>query len=138
MPAHQKLVIRGGRRIEGEIPIQGAKNSALPLLAASVLCTGQTTLYNCPKLTDCDAACRILTALGCSCRREGGSVSVNASAPACTSVSAGLMREMRSSVIFLGAVLARHGEAEICFPGGCRLGPRPIDMHLDALERLNK
>ena len=136
MPAHQKLVIRGGRRIEGEIPIQGAKNSALPLLAASVLCSGQTTLYNCPKLTDCDAACRILAALGCSCRREGGSVSVNASAPACTSVSAGLMREMRSSIIFMGALLGRAGQCRLSFPGGCEIGARPIDFHLEAFRKM--
>lgn len=136
MSAQRKLIIQGGRRLEGEIAVQGAKNSALPLLAACVLCKGQTVLNNCPQLTDCDAACRILTSLGCSCRRTGSTVSINSSAIGSATVSAKLMREMRSSIIFMGALLGRTGQCRMSFPGGCEIGARPIDFHLDAFRRM--
>lgn len=136
MAEAQRIVIQGGKRLEGEIEVQGAKNSALPLLAASSLCSGESTLHNCPRLTDCDAACRILNCLGCRCKREMGSVSVNASAITNTDVPSALMREMRSSIVFLGAILGRTGHCRLSFPGGCELGPRPIDFHLEALRKM--
>ncbi len=136
MSAEQNLVIRGGKRLEGEIAVQGAKNSALPLLAASVLCRGQTILYNCPRLTDCDAACRILCALGCTCRREGGCVSIDTGGLNSSEISEKLMREMRSSIIFMGALLGRTGQCRLSLPGGCEIGARPIDFHLDAFRRM--
>lgn len=136
MSARQRLVVQGGRRLEGEIPVQGAKNSALPILAATVLIGGETTLYNCPRLTDCDATLRILSTLGCGCRREGGCVTVNASALTGTSISNALMREMRSSIIFLGALLGRARQCRLSFPGGCEIGARPIDFHLAAFRRM--
>ena len=134
--AEQRIVIRGGKRLEGEIAVQGAKNSALPLLAAAVLCDGETVLHNCPRLTDCDAACRILECLGCKCRREQGTLCVSAASLNSTDVPSSLMREMRSSIIFLGAVLARCHHCRLSFPGGCELGPRPIDFHIAALRRM--
>lgn len=136
MSARQRLVVQGGKRLEGEIPVQGAKNSALPILAATVLIGGETTLYNCPRLTDCDATLRILSTLGCGCRREGGCVTVNASALTGTSISNALMREMRSSIIFLGALLGRARQCRLSFPGGCEIGARPIDFHLAAFRRM--
>lgn len=136
MSARQRLVVQGGRRLEGEITVQGAKNSALPILAATVLIGGETTLYNCPRLTDCDATLRILSTLGCGCRREGGCVTVNASALTGTSISNALMREMRSSIIFLGALLGRARQCRLSFPGGCEIGARPIDFHLAAFRRM--
>lgn len=136
MSARQRLVVQGGRRLEGEIPVQGAKNSALPILAATVLIGGETTLYNSPRLTDCDATLRILSTLGCGCRREGGCVTVNASALTGTSISNALMREMRSSIIFLGALLGRARQCRLSFPGGCEIGARPIDFHLAAFRRM--
>lgn len=136
MSARQRLVIQGGKRLEGEIPVQGAKNSALPILAAAVLIGGETTLYNCPRLTDCDAALRILSTLGCGCRREGGCVTINGSALTGTSVSNALMREMRSSIIFMGALLGRARQCRLSFPGGCEIGARPIDFHLAAFRRM--
>lgn len=136
MSARQRLVVQGGKRLEGEIPVQGAKNSALPILAATVLIGGETTLYNCPRLTDCDATLRILSTLGCGCRREGGCVTVNASALTGTSISNSLMREMRSSIIFLGALLGRARQCRLSFPGGCEIGARPIDFHLAAFRRM--
>lgn len=136
MAEQQRIVINGGRRLEGEISVQGAKNSALPLLAACVLCDGESVLHNCPRLSDCDAACRILECLGCKCRREQTTVTVNASVINGTEVPASLMREMRSSIVFLGSVLARCKSCRMSFPGGCELGPRPIDFHLAALQEM--
>lgn len=136
MAEQQRIIINGGKRLEGEIRVQGAKNSALPLLAATVLSSGETVLHNCPKLSDCDAACRILECLGCKCKREQSTVTVNASQISATEVPTSLMREMRSSIIFLGSVLARCKMCRLSFPGGCELGPRPIDFHLAALREM--
>ncbi len=129
------ILIDGPAELSGEITIQGAKNSTLPLLAASVLCKGQTVLHNCPDLTDVDVALRILENLGCRCSREGSDVIVDNSVTCCE-IPHDLMRGMRSSIVFLGAIVSRCGEAKLCFPGGCELGPRPIDLHLSALEKL--
>ena len=131
-----KLVIEGGRRLEGELLVHGAKNASLPILAGALLCNGETIIHNCPALSDSFAACRILSALGCKCKRQGSSVCVNAKNAANFSISDDLMREMRSSIVFLGAILAKNGKCRLSFPGGCELGPRPIDLHLSALKRL--
>jgi len=132
----QRIVIEGGRRIEGEIAVQGAKNSSLPLLAATVLCKKEVVLFNCPDLTDTDAALRILNYLECKCRREGSTVTVNSEHMTNNEVSIDLMREMRSSIVFLGAILGRTGSCKWSLPGGCELGPRPINMHLEAFMRM--
>lgn len=132
----EKLKITGGVPLVGELAVQGAKNSALPLLAAAVLVRGKTVLHNCPDLTDVDAACKILSYLGCRVHREGGTVEVDASRVNRYDVPDDLMREMRSSIVFLGAISARMHAAQISFPGGCELGPRPIDLHLLGLRQL--
>ncbi len=132
----QKLVIQGGRRLEGEIPVQGAKNSALPILAATLLCDGCSVLENCPKLSDVYAACRILTRIGCRCEMQETTVRVDTQQPAVSEIPEHFMREMRSSIMFLGAVLGRMGRCTLSYPGGCELGPRPIDLHLQALQRM--
>ncbi len=129
------IIIDGPAELSGEIDIQGAKNSTLPLLAAAVLCKGQTVLHNCPKLTDVDTAVRILEHLGCRCIREEDTLTVDNAMSGCE-IPRDLMRGMRSSIVFLGAIVSRCGEARLCFPGGCELGPRPIDLHLSALEKL--
>lgn len=134
--AEQRIVINGGKRLEGEITVQGAKNSALPLLAASVLCGGESVLHNCPRLSDCDAACRILECIGCRCKREKSTVTVDSSVVNRVEVPTELMREMRSSIIFLGSILTRCKSCCLSFPGGCELGPRPIDFHLNALSEM--
>lgn len=131
-----KLYIEGGNKLSGEIVIQGSKNSALPILAATLLVRGETVIHNCPCLSDVNAAIKILTKLGCSCKRENSTVTVDATNVMCDTIPVGLMREMRSSVVFLGAILSRCGRAEVSAPGGCELGPRPIDMHLKALKEL--
>ncbi len=136
MDNSRKLIVNGGRRLEGELSVHGAKNSALPLLSACVLAHGESVLHNCPCLTDVDAACRILSTLGCRCRRSGGTVSVDASNVTGAEIPDNLMREMRSSIVFLGAVMGRTGHCKLSFPGGCELGARPIDLHLSALEQM--
>ena len=131
-----RLRISGPCRLHGELQVHGAKNSALPLLAATLLCSTPCELQNCPHLSDVDTAVAILRELGCHASFEDGTVTVDSSfASACT-ISDDLMREMRSSIIFLGAILGRAGEAILSFPGGCELGPRPIDLHLQALRKL--
>ncbi len=132
----QKLVIEGGIPLEGEIFLHGAKNSALPILAGTLLCDGETILENCPRLTDVFAACRILTHLGCRCMMQEHTVTVGVRDLRSDTIPEALMQEMRSSIIFLGAVLGRSGSCHVSYPGGCELGPRPIDMHLDALQQM--
>ena len=130
------LFIRGGRRLEGEIPVHGAKNSALPLLAATLLAHGVSEIHNCPRLSDVEASVAILRHLGCRVERRENTVTVDATVLTRADIPDALMREMRSSIVFLGAIVARCGEATLTYPGGCELGPRPIDLHLAALRRL--
>ncbi len=130
------LRITGGQRLSGEIRVQGAKNSVLPILAASILSGGETVITNCPELSDVHAALDILRRLGCRAELENGVATVDSSSMTGSDIPDELMRRMRSSVIFLGAILARCGEVTLSMPGGCELGPRPIDLHLSAMERL--
>lgn len=132
----QKLYVKGGNRLSGEIKAQGAKNSALPILAATILNSGQSVLHNCPNLTDIDAAVGILKNLGCNIVREENTIVIDADVICKKEIPEKLMREMRSSIIFLGAILARCGAAKLSFPGGCELGARPIDLHLMGLRAL--
>ena len=132
----QLLSVRGGRRLEGEVTIQGAKNSVLPILAATLLARGQVALLGCPRLRDVDASIRILRHLGCDAHWEADALAVDTTALRRCEISDVLMREMRSSAIFLGAILARCGQADLSYPGGCELGPRPIDLHLAGLRDL--
>lgn len=131
-----KLVIRGKRRLSGETEVQGAKNSVLPLLAASILAKGESVFLGCPRLSDVDASIRILRYLGCRVSQNGDSVSVDPTGINRYDIPTDLMREMRSSIVFLGAIIAHGGKAKLSFPGGCELGPRPIDLHLQALRKL--
>ena len=131
-----QIIVKGGGPLSGSVRVQGAKNSALPILAATLLNRGETVLRGCPRLRDVDASVRILQHLGCEARWEGDALTVNTAGMNCSDISDTLMREMRSSAIFLGAVLARCGEADLSYPGGCELGPRPIDLHLAGLREL--
>ena len=129
-------IVEGGRPLEGSVRVHGAKNSVLPILAACLLAPGECVIHNCPELSDVRASLDILRRLGCRAERQGEAVVVDASAPVGWDVPDSLMREMRSSVIFLGAILGRMGQAQLCAPGGCELGPRPIDLHLSAIRAL--
>lgn len=128
--------VRGGRRLEGITSVQGSKNASLPILAASIICPARTELANVPKIRDVDAALSILKNLGCRAEQEEDRVYIDSSSLSKSEIPFDLMKEMRSSVIFLGALIARCGEARLSLPGGCRLGKRPIDLHLDALRQM--
>lgn len=128
--------IRGGKRLTGECCVQGSKNSALPILACTLLCGGEAVIRNCPVLTDVEATANILRHLGCRVRREAHVVTVDSAVVGADDIPDALMREMRSSVIFLGAILARNGRASLSTPGGCEIGLRPIDLHLDAMRKM--
>ena len=129
-------VIEGGRTLSGEVKIQGSKNSTLPILAATLLCGGESVLFNCPRLSDVEASLDILRYIGCTARREGSTVIVDTGSVSRCEIPPALMHRMRSSIIFLGAMIARFDRVRMSFPGGCELGPRPIDLHLDALREM--
>ena len=130
------ISLEGGRRLSGELTVQGAKNSVLPILAASVMSGSVCRIGRCPHLSDVDTTVEILRHLGCCVHWEDDALIVDATTVSCWDIPDTLMRRMRSSVIFLGAILSRCGCAEISYPGGCELGPRPIDLHLAALRTL--
>ena len=130
-----KYYVQGGRRLQGELPVHGAKNAVLPILAGALL-SERCLLHNCPELSDVTAACNILTYLGCEVENRGPDIGISGESLDCCEIPDGLMREMRSSVVFLGAVIARCKKARVSLPGGCELGPRPIDLHIGALEKM--
>lgn len=131
-----RIIINGGRKLDGEIDIQGSKNAALPILAACVAADGVSVIHNCPDLTDVGAAVEILRHLGCTVTREGHTLTVDSRNISCYNIPVKLMREMRSSIVFLGSILSRMGKAQLCAPGGCEIGLRPIDLHLSALRSM--
>ena len=131
-----KLFIEGCHRLNGAVAVHGAKNSALPILAAALMADGVSELQNCPGLSDVDASVAILRHLGCRVEREGHRILVDNMGLSGSDIPDDLMREMRSSIVFLGAIAAKTGAAVLSFPGGCELGPRPIDLHLAALRQL--
>lgn len=128
--------IYGGNRLTGSTRVQGAKNAVLPIMAASVLAGSETVLHNVPDLKDVTITLRILRHLGCTAERDGDTVRIDSRGMNRDFIPHDLMRELRSSVIFLGAILTRFGTASLSMPGGCELGPRPVNLHLDALRAL--
>lgn len=128
--------VKGGNRLMGEVSVQGSKNAVLPILAACLLSGGETCLENCPSLLDVGASVEILRHLGCEVLRSGGKIIVNSAGMDKSHIPHELMLKMRSSVMYLGAILARTGEVTLSRPGGCELGTRPIDLHLAALRQL--
>lgn len=130
------ITVEGGRRLCGEIAVQSAKNSVLPILAATILSGDVCVIRACPRLRDVETATEILHYLGCDVHWEAEDLVVDTATVDRCDIPENLMRQMRSSVIFLGAILARCGRADMSYPGGCELGPRPIDLHLAALRTL--
>lgn len=135
-PTMEHYLIHGGNRLCGSVVVQGAKNSALPILAATLLCRSTVELHNCPRLSDVKVSCDILRSLGCKVTQEDDIVTVDPHDTVNCQIPEAMMRAMRSSIIFLGALLARFGRCTICLPGGCDLGARPIDLHLSALRQM--
>ncbi len=131
----ETLKVKGGKRLYGETTVQGAKNSALPCLAATVL-GRNCVIHNCPDLKDTRAAIEILKSLGISAEFSDNTVVTHNNGEIGFAISDSLMKEMRSSVVFLGAILSRAKKAEISYPGGCSIGSRPIDLHLKAFREM--
>lgn len=132
----EKYRIKGGRRLCGEVEISGAKNAVLPILAASVVTNGENVFSSCPEISDVDSMLRILKSLGCKVNCEGDLISVDASDISEWKIPDELMKEMRSSVFLAGSLLSRFGEAVISNPGGCNIGARPIDIHINGLKQM--
>lgn len=128
--------VEGKRPLRGGLRVQGSKNAMLPILAASLLVPGETELLNCPELRDLSVALEILQYLGCSTAVTDDTVTIDASCVAGGALPPALSGAMRASVTFLGPLLARCGEAEMTFPGGCALGRRPVNLHLYAMRCL--
>lgn len=114
-----KFVIAGGAKLEGEIMVEGSKNAVLPILAASLLNGGESIIKNCPRLRDVEVMIEILKKIGCSAKMEGDVIIVNSSNITETQIPVELAAEMRSSIIFMGPMLARCGKVTISYPGGC-------------------
>ena len=131
-----RLLVTGREKLSGETYVQGAKNSTLPILAATILTKGENVIYNCPELSDVEASSRILRYLGCDVKRYHHTLLVKCDTVNRSDIPDELMRKTRSSIVFLGAVLARTGRAKLSFPGGCEIGPRPIDLHLKSLREM--
>ncbi|MBM7583304.1 UDP-N-acetylglucosamine 1-carboxyvinyltransferase [Caldicoprobacter guelmensis] len=131
-----KYVINGGRRLEGKIRVGGAKNAILPILAAVLLTEKQVVLHDCPDLLDVKKTILILESIGCKVKREGRDLIIDPSTVTSCAIPDCYVREIRSSIIFLGAMLSRAGRARVTYPGGCEIGQRPIDLHLKGLRQL--
>lgn len=130
------IYITGGRPLRGSLAVQGSKNAVLPILAAAAAVPGRFALSNCPPIRDLVVTCRLLEALGVTVQECRGLLTLDSTGPLGTAPDPSLAGRLRSSVLLLGALLARQGKAEIPLPGGCVLGKRPLDLHLTALEAL--
>ena len=131
-----KYRIRGEQKLEGDIRVKGAKNSALPVLAAVLLSEKPVILHDIPKLIDIDNMVLILSSIGCKIKREGNTLIVDPSSVNSWVIPDKYVKEIRSSIVMLGAVLARMKKALITYPGGCEIGQRPINLHLQGLKKL--
>ncbi len=131
-----KYVINGGSKLYGSVTVQAAKNSVLPLLAATVLTDGEVTLRNVPGITDVKNMVKILTRLGCKAVFSGNDLIIDSSTADCFEIPSELAHELRSSVFLLGSVISRFRTAKIAYPGGCDIGLRPVDLHLTGLKKL--
>jgi len=129
-------IIKGGEKLEGTVKISGSKNAALPILAATVLNVGKTTLYNVPNIQDTQMMFKILETLGGKVEKKNNKIIIDTSKINKFEIPEELMHKMRSSVILAGALLGRYKKAIFSYPGGCDIGSRPIDLHLRSFEKL--
>ncbi len=127
----------GGNKLYGEVTVEGAKNAVLPILASTILNKGQNVIHNVPMLLDTKIALQILEYLGCTYKIEGNTVTIDSSGVNNFDMPIELVKKMRSSIIFMGALISVFKECNISSPGGCKLGKRPIDLHLKNLKQLN-
>ena len=130
------IKINGGNTLHGNAYVQGSKNAVLPILAATILSGKTSKIHNCPKLSDVKMTVEILKFLGCDILVSGNKITVNSSNITTDFIPYEMMKKLRSSIIFLGAILSRQKSASLSFPGGCEIGLRPIDIHLKSLKML--
>ena len=131
-----KIIVKGGAKLKGEVDISGAKNSALPLMAAALLSAEESVFENVPNLSDILTMCKLLRSLGARVSFDDGILAIKPGKNLKPFAPYKLVSTMRASVCVLGPLLARLGESEVSLPGGCVIGPRPIDLHLKGLEAL--
>lgn len=131
-----KMVIEGGVPLNGEVRISGAKNAALPIMTAALLADGESTITNVPLLRDIDTTFKLLEQMGAKCGREGDKITIDASVITNPKAPYELVKTMRASVLVLGPLVARCGQAYVSLPGGCAIGARPIDLHIKGLNAL--
>ena len=131
-----KFIIQGGKKLEGEVKISGSKNAALPIIAATILVRGNTTLYNVPDIQDVQTMFEIIKDIGGKVTRKNNKIIVDTSKIHTYEIPEELMRKMRSSVILAGAIIGKYHKAKFSYPGGCEIGSRPIDLHLKGFEKL--
>ncbi len=131
-----KIQIFGGNPLIGEIKISGSKNSALPIMAASLLTDEKLSISNVPKLSDIDSMIKLLESLNVKVNKKNTTIDFQSFVPESLSASYELVRKMRASFLILGPLLARYGNASVSLPGGCAIGTRPVNLHLDGLERM--
>mgnify|MGYP001237783428 CR=1 FL=1 len=129
-------IIQGGQTLSGKIKVQGSKNSSLPILAATIINGKKNVICDVPRIRDIDVMCQILSHLGAGITRHDNVIEVDSERVNSFEVPEQLMREMRSSIILMGALLGRYGKAKVSYPGGCEIGPRPIDLHLKGLSSM--
>jgi UDP-N-acetylglucosamine 1-carboxyvinyltransferase len=135
-PAMDKLSIRGGTPLAGEIAISGAKNAALPILCAALLSADELIVDHVPRLQDVATALRLLRQMGVAAERDGETVRVSAAAVDRTEAPYDLVKTMRAAILVLGPLVARFGQARVSLPGGCAIGARPVDQHIKGLEAM--
>ncbi|HHY71159.1 MAG TPA: UDP-N-acetylglucosamine 1-carboxyvinyltransferase, partial [Thermoanaerobacterales bacterium] len=126
-------IIKGGETLSGKIKVQGSKNSSLPILAATILNGKKNTISDVPEIKDIEVMAKILSYLGAEIAKKENLIEIDSKNVNCCNVPEHLMREMRSSIVLMGALLGRFGNVEVSYPGGCEIGPRPIDLHLKGL-----
>lgn len=131
-----KLIINGPNTLEGEVEVSSSKNAALPILAATILYPGEICFDRLPQLSDINFFIEILNSLGANAKREGDKTCINAALISNTKADYELVRKMRASVLVLGPLLSRFGQAQVSLPGGCAIGSRPVDIHLKGLEQM--
>ena len=132
----ETLTINGGMPLYGELDVCGSKNAVLPVLAACILTDEEITIHNAPDISDIDDMLYIMNELGIRSSRNGSSLTINCSGMSSCEISDEHVGKIRSSVVLMGAVLAKFGTARLAQPGGCDIGARPIDMHLSALRQM--
>lgn len=131
-----EYIIEGNKRLKGTVSINGSKNAVLPILAATLLNGNLNILNNCPSISDTQTAIKILRHLGCTVDVSEKTLLINSADVTDVKIPVELIKKMRSSIIFMGALLARFKKALITYPGGCELGKRPIDLHLNAFKKM--